>query len=194
MKKQLILWFVVAVVVAGLIMLFLSMSLRSDSEKYESSECASDAMMCPDGTYVGRSGPNCEFECENLIQVRDDLLSHIEEMEEQIVVENPVPTMRITSPLNLSGQAVGNWFFEASAPVTLLSWDGSKIAESYITAEGEWMTTDFVPFSGELRFESPYQSSDPEFMKEGLIVFRKSNPSGLPENEVILEMPILFGE
>ncbi len=25
--------------------------------------CTMDAMMCPDGTYVGRSGPNCEFVC-----------------------------------------------------------------------------------------------------------------------------------
>ncbi len=25
--------------------------------------CTADAMMCPDGTYVGRSGPHCEFVC-----------------------------------------------------------------------------------------------------------------------------------
>lgn len=25
--------------------------------------CTLDAMMCPDGTYVGRTGPNCEFIC-----------------------------------------------------------------------------------------------------------------------------------
>jgi len=25
--------------------------------------CTMDAMLCPDGTYVGRSGPNCEFVC-----------------------------------------------------------------------------------------------------------------------------------
>jgi hypothetical protein len=25
--------------------------------------CTMDAMMCPDGTYVGRSGPHCEFVC-----------------------------------------------------------------------------------------------------------------------------------
>lgn len=27
--------------------------------------CTMDAKMCPDGTYVGRSGPNCEFVCTN---------------------------------------------------------------------------------------------------------------------------------
>lgn len=25
--------------------------------------CTADAMLCPDGTYVGRTGPNCEFVC-----------------------------------------------------------------------------------------------------------------------------------
>jgi hypothetical protein len=25
--------------------------------------CTADARLCPDGTYVGRSGPKCEFVC-----------------------------------------------------------------------------------------------------------------------------------
>lgn len=25
--------------------------------------CTADAMQCPDGSWVGRSGPNCEFVC-----------------------------------------------------------------------------------------------------------------------------------
>lgn len=25
--------------------------------------CTADAMLCPDGTYVGRTGPKCEFIC-----------------------------------------------------------------------------------------------------------------------------------
>ena len=25
--------------------------------------CTADAMQCPDGSYVGRTGPNCEFRC-----------------------------------------------------------------------------------------------------------------------------------
>ncbi len=27
--------------------------------------CTADAMRCPDGTFVGRSGPNCEFDCSD---------------------------------------------------------------------------------------------------------------------------------
>ena len=25
--------------------------------------CTMDALLCPDGSYVGRTGPNCEFVC-----------------------------------------------------------------------------------------------------------------------------------
>lgn len=25
--------------------------------------CTADAMQCPDGSWVGRTGPNCEFAC-----------------------------------------------------------------------------------------------------------------------------------
>ncbi len=28
--------------------------------------CAMDAMECPDGSWVGRTGPNCEFVCPTL--------------------------------------------------------------------------------------------------------------------------------
>ena len=27
--------------------------------------CTADAMQCPDGSYVGRTGPNCQFVCPN---------------------------------------------------------------------------------------------------------------------------------
>lgn len=27
--------------------------------------CTADAIECPDGSYVGRTGPNCEFICSN---------------------------------------------------------------------------------------------------------------------------------
>lgn len=33
--------------------------------KCEAIACTMDAMMCPDGTYVGRSAPDCKFVCPN---------------------------------------------------------------------------------------------------------------------------------
>ena len=109
-----------------------------------------------------------------------------------IQVTSPAGMAVVTSPLSLSGKARGNWFFEASAPVSLVNWDGLIIAEGFITANGDWMTTEFVPFSGTLEFTSPYKDGDPDFMKRGSLIFKKDNPSSLPENDDAVEIPVLF--
>ena len=31
--------------------------------KKETGQCTKEAYLCPDGSYVGRTGPNCEFTC-----------------------------------------------------------------------------------------------------------------------------------
>ncbi len=153
--------------------------------------CAADAMQCADGVFVGRTGPNCEFVCPEPT-VPLDVQKEIDKKADLIKVTGPAAMSVVTSPLSLKGQARGNWYFEASAPVSLVNWDGLIIAEGIITADGEWMTTEFVPFTGSLEFASPYKEGDPDFMKRGAIIFQKDNPSGLPENDDALEIPVLF--
>lgn len=154
--------------------------------------CTKDAMQCPDGSYVGRTGPNCEFVCPNPPEVPKDIQDQIDAKANLIKVSMPVPYGLMESPQTIRGQARGNWFFEASAPVTLVNWDGLIIADGFVTADGEWMTTDFVSFTGTLEFISPYKQGDPDFMKRGTLIFKKDNPSGLPENDDALEIPIVF--
>lgn len=153
--------------------------------------CKEDAIQCPDGLFVGRTGPSCEFVCP-APTVPADVQAQIDAKADFIQVSNPAGMSVVTSPLSLSGKARGNWYFEASAPVSLVNWDGLIIAEGIITAEGEWMTTEFVPFSGSLEFTSPYKEGDQDFMKRGAIIFQKDNPSGLPENDDAIEIPVLF--
>lgn len=104
---------------------------------------------------------------------------------ELITITSPAPNQQITSPLKITGQARGNWFFEASAPVELIDANGNKIAQGNITTNGEWMTAEFVPFSATLTFNKPTTAS-------GKLIFRKDNPSGLPENDDQIEIPIKF--
>lgn len=40
----------------------LKQEIRRGIDIDEGVACAMDAKICPDGTAVGRSGPNCEFE------------------------------------------------------------------------------------------------------------------------------------
>jgi len=103
-----------------------------------------------------------------------------------IRLDNPRPGQTITSPLLISGQARGTWFFEASFPVVLTDWDGLIIAEGIAQAEGDWMTEDFVPFSATLEFDNP------SLYNRGALILQKDNPSGLPENDDALEVPIFY--
>ena len=153
--------------------------------------CPADAMQCPDGLFVGRTGPNCEFVCP-APTVPADVQAMIDAKADLIQVTSPEGMAVVTSPLSLTGKARGSWFFEASAPVALVDWDGKIIAEGFVTATGDWMTTEFVPFAGSLEFTSPYKEGDEVFMKRGSLIFKKDNPSGLPENDDAVEIPVLF--
>ncbi|MCB9816744.1 Gmad2 immunoglobulin-like domain-containing protein [Candidatus Nomurabacteria bacterium] len=105
-----------------------------------------------------------------------------------IHVFTPQPQAAVSSPVSLSGEARGYWFFEASAPVVVVDWDGRIIGEGYVTAEGEWMTEDFVPFSGTIDYTLPVDS----YSASGTIIFHKDNPSGLPEHDAAFEVPVLL--
>jgi hypothetical protein len=109
-----------------------------------------------------------------------------------VQLTSPKPNESITSPLTLTGKARGTWYFEASFPVILTNWDGLIIAEQPAMARGEWMTEEFVPFTLTLSFESPYHEGDPDFMRRGSVILKKDNPSGLPEHDDALEIPVMF--
>jgi len=104
-----------------------------------------------------------------------------------IRVDNIKPDDIITSPLVITGEARGNWYFEASFPIFLTDWDGRIIAQGNANAQGSWMTADFVPFSGTLEFERP------AYGERGFLILKKDNPSGLPQNADEFKVPVVFG-
>lgn len=102
-----------------------------------------------------------------------------------IKVDSPRPNQAITSPLIITGQARGNWFFEASFPVKLLDANGQIIASGIAQAKTDWMTENFVPFTAELTFSNPTTG-------RGNLILIKDNPSNLPQNDDALRIPISF--
>lgn len=114
------------------------------------------------------------------------------EKENLIRLFSPRPGDTIKSPLEIRGEARGFWFFEASFPVVLVDWNGRIIAEHYAMTKDEWMTEEFATFKSRLEFVTPYRSGDPDFMRRGFLILRKDNPSGLPEHDDALEIPIFF--
>lgn len=103
-----------------------------------------------------------------------------------IVVSAPIKDSEISSPLTISGRARGVWYFEGSFPVTLVDQYRNTIAEGYVTAQGEWMTENFVPFIGDLQFNNYIKGA------KGTLILKKDNPSGLPEHDDSIEIPVQF--
>ncbi|HEY0980002.1 MAG TPA: Gmad2 immunoglobulin-like domain-containing protein [Candidatus Paceibacterota bacterium] len=105
---------------------------------------------------------------------------------DMIVVESPRANDTIKSSVTVTGRARGNWFFEGSFPVSITDSAGNLIAQKYATANGEWMTTEYVPFEGTISF------SVPAGVTNGYIVFRKDNPSGEPQFDDAVSLPVQF--
>jgi len=105
--------------------------------------------------------------------------------ESAIRVAAPLADAVVTSPLVVTGEARGSWFFEATFPVTLLDADGKPLVRGFAQAQGEWMTEDFVPFKAELTFTAPAGAT-------GTLLIEKANASGLPEHAGELRIPIRF--
>jgi hypothetical protein len=103
-----------------------------------------------------------------------------------IRVDSPKAGDTIKSPLTVAGEAVGDWYFEATFPVKILDSEGNVIAENGAKAQGDWMTTKLVPFTVTLTYPTTVTGT-------GTILLQKDNPSGLPENERELRIPIIFG-
>jgi hypothetical protein len=103
-----------------------------------------------------------------------------------IFATSPLPGAKISSPLTIKGRARGTWFFEGDFPVILLDEHYNKIAESYVTAKGEWMTEDFVDFEGTLKFKPSVSG------QTGLLILRKDNPTGKTKFDDFLGIPVNF--
>jgi hypothetical protein len=104
-----------------------------------------------------------------------------------IVVSSPRAGDLIRSPLGVRGQARGTWFFEGDIPLILKDHKGRVIAQGFATAQGPWMTKEFVPFEGTLKFNIPATAAG-----RGTLVFKKDNPTGRPELDDALELPVSF--
>jgi hypothetical protein len=127
--------------------------------------------------------------------IEDEVKKEVEVEEEMVkapakvnvLISTPQSGDLITSPLLVQGRISGTWFFEASLPIRLISADGEIIAEHYALADEEWMTVAPVEFSGVLEF-----SLEDVKVDNGYLLVIKDNPSGLPEHDGVIRMPVRF--
>lgn len=114
-----------------------------------------------------------------------DIGNELEKMN-LIRVDTPRPGGTIDSSTVIKGEARGTWYFEADFPVVIEDTAGNVLFTTHATAQDDWMTEDFVPFTVNIK-EADFVEAE-----EGTLVLKKDNPSGLPENDDELRVPVKF--
>ncbi|MBC7837004.1 hypothetical protein H7X87_04510 [Acetobacteraceae bacterium] len=103
-----------------------------------------------------------------------------------ITVDVPTVGSKIVSPIMILGSARGTWYFEGSFPIEIRNETGALIGEGHAEAQGEWMTDNFVQFTSTIMFQTQPEG------RSGSVVLKKDNPSGNPERDQSVIVPITF--
>lgn len=103
-----------------------------------------------------------------------------------IIVDYPKEGHKINSPLKIYGKARGSWFFEGSFLIELVDVDRNIISRSIATSTEDWMTEDFIDFTSEMYFDKPTSTIN------AILIFKKDNPSGNPDFDQSILIPVTF--
>ncbi|MBX9765578.1 Gmad2 immunoglobulin-like domain-containing protein [Patescibacteria group bacterium] len=110
--------------------------------------------------------------------------SYINASNDLIVVNSLKPGDVVGNTFTIAGMARGYWFFEASFPIEIQDSNGNTLAITVAQAEGEWMTEEFVPFTAQVNLTTPYSG-------QAIVVLKKDNPSGEPQNDASVSFPVV---
>ena len=103
---------------------------------------------------------------------------------EMVKISFPLSGASVPKTFTVKGEARGQWYFEASFPVQVKDKDNNTVGQGIAQAESEWMTTEFAPFSAPVVVTN--------YSGPATLVLLKDNPSGLPENEDAVSIPIVI--
>ncbi len=104
-----------------------------------------------------------------------------------ISVSEPRPNSNVRTTFNVTGQARGSWYFEASFPIILKDNKGNILVQTIAKAQGDWMTDNFVPFSSTVSITSAYTGP-------AILILKNDNPSGDPTKDKQIEIPITISK
>lgn len=119
-----------------------------------------------------------------LIFVPDPISERVKSHADLIVISSPVRDAVVSHAFRVAGKARGQWFFEGSFPVEVLNTNNVVLWSGVAQSEGEWMTEEFVPFSAAVVLPAAYEGM-------ATVVLHKDNPSGLPEHNDFLSVPVI---
>jgi hypothetical protein len=139
-----------------------------------------DSWICVDGKWIKHGNPGSPMPESGCGQNNNQ-----SDKQEDIIINSPQTGEIIKSPIKIEGKAKGFWFFEAVFPVKLIDSNNKEISSGQARAQGDWMTSDFVPFIAELDFKKAESN-------EGFLIFQNDNPSRLLENSKEFRLPVRF--
>ncbi len=104
---------------------------------------------------------------------------------DKIFLESPASGAKISSPVELSGQARGPWYFEAVFPIQIIGTNGAVLGSGQGRAGSDWMTKDFVPFTAAISFNAGSSTA-------GFIRLKNDNASGATSTAEQIDIPVTF--
>ncbi len=107
-------------------------------------------------------------------------------LSDSIQITSPRPNQVVTKSFVIQGSARGFWFFEGQMNAELRDLQNNLLGKTTLTADANWMSEEFVPYSGLLEFKNDVKA------KNGLLIVQSSNPSGLLQNSKELIVPVVF--
>lgn len=103
---------------------------------------------------------------------------------ENVIIHAPFAGSSVLKKFAVTGEARGVWFFEASFPIQVHDRSGNIVGQGIAQTSANWMTTDFVPYAAEVEVE--------DYSGPATLALLKDNPSGLPENDDSVSIPIVI--
>lgn len=96
-----------------------------------------------------------------------------------------VPNAKVHGILSYRGSIKGGYFFEGNIRIIILDADKNVLKESNGIAKSEWMIEGPVDFEGNIDFTGMPSTS-------GYFRIANDNPSGDPENDKFIDIPIVI--
>lgn len=107
-----------------------------------------------------------------------------EPLSAHVSMTSPQSGANVGHTFDIAGQAPGQWFFEAQFPIQVRDPQDNIVGRATGSAQGDWMTEKLVAFKAMMRIDDAYHGP-------ATLILMKDNPSGLPENDDSVTIPIV---
>lgn len=105
-------------------------------------------------------------------------------LDTKVVVTSPRQGAMVSRSFTIKGSAPGGWFFEAVFPVMVRDRDGNVIGRTQGKAQGDWTQPGPIPFTAQVFLDAGYTGP-------ATVILMRDNPSGLPQNDDSVEIPVV---